>query len=113
MVWFLGVFCTYFQDFLWSLGRPHDAHDADDAGSWGAAGRLKRTINPDKTLTIHSVGSVCSSMLFLMPCLEFLTPPGINGPKWGPIVLMMLLYEARALRTGTSSAQLGPHFGSF
>ena len=33
-----------------------------------------------------------------------------------PIVLMMLLYEARArargLRTGTSSAQLGPHFGS-
>ena len=32
-----------------------------------------------------------------------------------PIVLMMLLYEARARthtpRTGASSAQLGPHFG--
>ena len=28
-----------------------------------------------------------------------------------PIVQLMFVYEARAPRTGTSSAQLGPHFG--
>ena len=31
--------------------RPHDAH----AGSWGAAGRLKCAINPNKTLKMHAV----------------------------------------------------------
>ena len=31
--------------------RPHDAHDA--------AGRLKRITNPNKTLKIHAVDSVC------------------------------------------------------
>ena len=32
--------------------------------------------------------------------------------KYGvPIVLMMFLFEARAPRTETSSARLGPHFG--
>ena len=36
--------------------RPHDAHDA---GSLGAAGRLNCAINPNETLKIHAVGSVC------------------------------------------------------
>ena len=61
-----------------ALGRPHDAHDADDAGSWGAAGHLKCAIKPNKTLTIHAVGSVCGSMPFLVPFLGFLTAPGLN-----------------------------------
>ena len=40
-------------------------------------------------------------------------PPGPNQDKMGAEVLMMFLYEARAPRTGTSSAQLGPHCGQF
>ena len=67
-----------FPILLWPLGMPHDAHDADDAGSWGAAGRLTCAINPNKTPTIHAVGCVCGSMPFLMPFLRFLTPPGVN-----------------------------------
>ena len=41
------------------VGGPNRPDDAHDAGSWGAAGRLKCTINPNKTLNIHAVGSVC------------------------------------------------------
>ena len=46
----------------------------------------------------------------------FLTLPGPNHcPNGFPIVQLMFLYEARARapRTGTSAAQLGPHFGFF
>ena len=32
------------------VGGPNRPHDAHDAGSWGAAGRLKCAINPNKTL---------------------------------------------------------------
>ena len=72
-----------FPILLWPPGMPHDAHDADDAGSWGAAGRLKCAINPNKTLTTHAVSCVCGSMPFLMPFLGFLTPPGVNQAKMG------------------------------
>ena len=41
------------------IGGPNRPHDADDAGAWGAAGRLKCAINPKKTLKIHAVGSFC------------------------------------------------------
>ena len=41
------------------IGGPNRPHDAHAAGSWGAAGRLKCAINPNKTLKIHAVGSVC------------------------------------------------------
>ena len=40
------------------IGGPNRPHDAHDAGSWGAAGRLKCAINPNKTLKMHAVGSV-------------------------------------------------------
>ena len=40
-------------------GGPNKPHDAHDAGSWGAAGRLKCTISPNKMLKIHVVGNVC------------------------------------------------------
>ena len=76
-------FLPIFPTLLWPLGGPHDAHDADDAGSCGAAGRLTCAINPDKTLTTHTVGSVCGSMPLLMPFLGFLTPPGLNQAKMG------------------------------
>ena len=45
-----------FPALLWLLGRPHDVHDADDAGSWGA-GRLRRAVNPNKTFKVHAVGN--------------------------------------------------------
>ena len=51
--------------------------------SGGAAGRLKCAIKPNKTLTIHAVGTVCGSMPFLVPLLGFLTPPGLNQAKMG------------------------------
>ena len=41
------------------IGGPNRPHDAHDAGSLGAAGRLKCAINPNTTLKIHAVGSVC------------------------------------------------------
>ena len=41
------------------IGGPNRPHDAHDAGSWGAAGRLKCAINPNKMLKMHDVGSVC------------------------------------------------------
>ena len=40
------------------IGGPNRLHDAHDAGSWGAAGRLKCAINPNKTLRIHAVGNL-------------------------------------------------------
>ena len=30
------------------IGGPNKPHDAHDAGSWGAAGHLKRAFNPTK-----------------------------------------------------------------
>ena len=41
------------------IGGPNRPHDAHDAGSCGAAGRVKCAINPNKTLKMHAVGSVC------------------------------------------------------
>ena len=41
------------------IGRPNRPYDAHDAGSWGAAGRLKCAINPNKPLKMQAVGSVC------------------------------------------------------
>ena len=41
------------------IGGPNRPRDAHDAGSWGAAGRLNCAINPNETLKIHAVGSVC------------------------------------------------------
>ena len=78
---FLGLFCI-FPALLCLLGRPHDAHDADDAGSW-VAGRLRGAVNPNKTFKIHAVGNVCGSMTFLNAFLWFLTPPCLNQANMG------------------------------
>ena len=67
----------------WLLSIRHDARDADDAGSWGAAGRLRGAVNSNKTLKIHAVGNVCGSMTFLTALLAFLTPACLNQAKMG------------------------------
>ena len=41
------------------IGGSNKPYDADDAGSGGDAGRLKGAINPNKSLKIHAVGSLC------------------------------------------------------
>ena len=49
------------------IGGPNKPHDAHDAGSWGAAGRLKYTINPTKcskytlwAVFVVGVGRICT-----------------------------------------------------
>ena len=42
------------------IGGPNRPYDAHDAGSWGAAECLKCAIQPNKTLKMHAVGSVCA-----------------------------------------------------
>ena len=79
VAWFLG----HISSLLWLLSRPHDARDADDAGSWGAAGCVRGAVNPNKTLKMHAVGNVCGSMTFLMALLRLLTPPCLNQAKMG------------------------------
>ena len=53
--------------------RPHDAHDA---GSWAAAGHL----NPNKTLEIQAVGSVCGCKYQCWCHLHCMTRFGANCP---------------------------------
>ena len=78
---FFVCFLPIFSALLWTLGRPHDAHDADDGGSWGTSGRLRGAVNPNNRLKIHVVGNVYGSMPFLMPFLVFLTPSAPNQAK--------------------------------
>ena len=80
---FLGSVLPIFPALAWLLGRPHDAHDADNAGSWEAAGRLRGAANPNKTFKIHAVGNACGSMTLLIAFLWFLTPPCLNQAKMG------------------------------
>ena len=81
------------------------------------ARRLTCTINPNKTLTIHAVGNVLGSMPCLMPFLGVFDLSWSQSSQNGvPIVLMMLLYEARALRAflpirSISRAGVGLVFG--
>ena len=66
-------FCISFANVssIFVAPKQADAHDADDAGSWGAAGRLRGVVNPDKPFKIHAVGNVSESMTFLIASLWF------------------------------------------
>ena len=55
---FGGVLKAHMCGVKREIGGPNRPHDAHDAGSWGAAGRLKCAINPNKRLRMHAVGSV-------------------------------------------------------
>ena len=67
-----------FPALLWLLSRPHDAHDADDAGSWGAAGRLRGAVNPKQNAQNTRCGQCLwfndvfdgFSWVFDLPCLN-------------------------------------------
>ena len=59
-------------------------------------------------VSLHKEPCLKSSLMGFPWVLDpFCSQSSQNGV---PIVQLMFLYEARALRTGTSAAQLGPHF---
>ena len=93
-----------FPILLWPLGRPHDAHDADDAGSWGAPA-LKMRHKPQQ----NAHNTRCGLCLWFSAIFDAFSwafdPSWCQSSQIGvPLVLMMLLYEARE-RARWGSAQ--------
>ena len=115
------------------IGGPNRPHDAHDAGSWGCRA-LEMRYKPQQ----NAQNARCGQCLWLQvpvkcncglehgqPAQRTMSKVIFDGFPWVfdpfcsqssqngvPIVQLMFLYKARARapRTGTSSAQLGPHF---
>ena len=86
-----------FPALVWPLGRPHDARGADDAGSWGGCWALKMRYKPQQ----NAHNARCGQCLWFNAVVDAFS--WVFDPSWSessqnrvPIVLMMLLYEARA-----------------
>ena len=88
---FFGSVLPIFPALLWLLGKPHDAHDA-------AAGRLRGAVNPNKIFKIITGCGQCLWFNDVVDCFSLVFDSSLSQSSQNgvPIVLMMLLYEARA-----------------